>query len=180
MTDARVVRSRIGLRQALLTLMDAAPLEAITIRDIAAAAGVSYATYFRHYPSKETLLEDLAADEVGRLSDFTIPISEAADAAAACAALCDYVDQRRALWSALLTGAPGFVREEMLRRAAEAVATGPSIWLPNDLRVILGVSAIIEVLTWWLRQPAPMPAAQVAQILDRAIMSGLDAPRGAG
>jgi AcrR family transcriptional regulator len=158
--------------------MDAAPVAEITIRDIAAEAGLSYATYFRHYPSKEMLLNDLAAEEVGRLSDFTIPISEAADAGAACVALCNYVDQRRVLWSALLTSAPGFVREEMLRRAGEAVASGPAIWLPDDLRVILGVSAIIEVLTWWLRQPQPAPAAEVAQILDRAIMSGLDRPRG--
>ena len=60
-TDPRVLRSRAGLSQALLELLESTPLEQITIRDIAATAGVGFTTYYRHYPSKEALLQDLAA-----------------------------------------------------------------------------------------------------------------------
>jgi AcrR family transcriptional regulator len=179
-TDVRVLRSRAGLRQALLELLETTPFEQITIRDLAGAAGVGYTTYFRHYPSKEALLADLAAEEVGRLSDFTTPVYDAQASHAACLALCNYVDQHRALWSALLTGAFGFVREEMMRRGREAAATRPHGWLPRDLGVVLGVTVIVELLAWWLRQDEPLPAAFVADILDRtAIAPAAPDPPGA-
>lgn len=171
MTDARIVRNRAGLRQALLELLEAAPLEQLTIRDIAAKAGVGYTTYFRHYPSKEALLQDLAASEVTRLSDLTTPVYDAVDSRAACRAIFAYVDQHRVTWSALLTGAAGFVREEMLRRGRQDVATRPDSWLPGDLGVVLGVTVIIELLTWWLRQEAPPSLDVMADILDRTAIA---------
>jgi AcrR family transcriptional regulator len=169
--DARVERSRAGLRDALLNLLEARPLELVTIRDIAAAAGVGYTTYFRHYPSKDALLQEVAADEVRRLSDLTTPVYDASDPHAACLALCEYVGERKRLWSALLTGAPGFVREEMLARGRRDAAVRHHGWLPKDLGVVLGVAVIIELLAWWLRQDPAPPAAYVAEILDRTAIS---------
>ena len=58
--DARVVRSREALREAMVELAAELPLDAITVRAIAARAGVGYATFFRHYSDKETLLADVA------------------------------------------------------------------------------------------------------------------------
>lgn len=171
MTDARILRSRAGLRQALLDMLETRPFEQITIRDLSAASGVGYTTFFRHYPSTEALLGDVAVREVGQLHQMTLPVYDAADSRAACLALCSYVDQHRQVWTALLSGAPGYVREEMLRLGREAVAVRPKSWLPEDLGVALGVSVIVELLGWWLQQPAPPPAAEVAEILDRVIIS---------
>ena len=170
-TDPRALRSRASLGQALLKLLESMPLEQITVRDIAASARVGYTTYYRHYASKEALLQDLAADEVRRLSELTIPVYDAVDARAACLALCTYVDQRRVLWSALLTGAFGFVREEMLRQGRQAAAARPRSWLPGDLGVVLSATVIVELLAWWLRQPDPPPAALMADVLDRTVIS---------
>src|SRR3954462_4560111 len=58
--DARVVRTREALQQAMVDLASEAPLEAITVRAIATRAGVGYATFFRHYADKEALLADVA------------------------------------------------------------------------------------------------------------------------
>lgn len=180
MTDPRVLRSRAGLGQALLELLETTPLEQITIRDIAASAGVGYTTYYRHYASKEALLQDLAAEEVRRLSALTIPVYDAADPHAACLALCTYVDQRRVVWSALLTGALGFVREEMLRQGREAAAARPHSWLPGDLGIVLSATVIVELLAWWLRQPDPPPAELMAEVLDRTVISPAAPPTDAG
>jgi len=170
--DARVRRSRAGLRQALLDLLQAKPLEQITIRDIAESAGVGYTTYFRHYPSKEALLDDLAAEEIQRLCDLTLPVYDSADSFAACLALCGYVDRHRVLWSALLTGgAAGTVREGLLRQGRAAAVTRSPGWLPADLGVMLAVSVTVELMTWWLRQADPLPAAHIAEILDRVAIS---------
>ena len=55
--DARAVRSARAMEAALLALLARKPLEQITIREVAAEAGVSYATFFRHHPTKEALLD---------------------------------------------------------------------------------------------------------------------------
>lgn len=175
MTDARILRSRAELHRALLEMLESRPFEQVTIRDLAAASGVGYTTYFRHYPSKEALLGDVAVQEVRRLHEMTLPVYDAFDSAAACLALCAYVDDHRAVWTALLSGASGYVREEMLRLAQEAGAVRTGGWLPQDLGAVLGVGVMVEVLGWWLRQPDPMPVAQVAEILDRVAISPVKA-----
>jgi AcrR family transcriptional regulator len=168
MPDARVRRSRADLRQALLELLPSQPWESITIRDIAGRAGVGYTTYFRHFPNKDALLEDVAAEEIAALSAHTVPIYNAADSRAACLALCQFVDAHRPLWSALLTGgAAPVVREELLRQGgAASVAHDDATGLPTELGLTLAVSAIIEILTWWLRQADPLPASRIADIMD--------------
>ena len=60
LSDARILRTRAALRQAMTALAGELPLEAITVRAIAARAGVGYATFFRHYADKDALLGDVA------------------------------------------------------------------------------------------------------------------------
>jgi AcrR family transcriptional regulator len=80
------------------------PFDDITVRDLSARAGIGYATFFRHYPSKAALLDDIASDEIRELMAFALPEVIASDTRAAALALCRQVDERRALWSVLLTG----------------------------------------------------------------------------
>lgn len=172
--DARIARSRASLRSALLALLETAPFDQITIRQISARAGIGYATYFRHYPDKWALLNDLAADVISELLRRTLPIIFADDTRAACLALCHFVVERRALWTALLTGgAAGVMHQELLRQARLAVPEGAEAqgWLPTDLSVAVGTAGMIEVVTWWLREHDDMPPEQVAEILDRLVIS---------
>jgi AcrR family transcriptional regulator len=171
--DLRVRRSRDGLRTALLVLLENRAFEEITVREIVGLAGVGYTTFFRHFASKEALLDAVIAVEVEQLTDRSLPVYQAADGPGACLALCDYVDQHRPLWTALLTGgAASKVREEMLRQSQAIMpARAAEQTLPADLGIALAVSAILELLSWWLRQPRPWPAGQVATILhDRIIL----------
>ena len=172
--DARVERSRAALRGALLELIKTAPYDAITIREITAKAGAGYATFFRHYPDKDALLNDLASDEIRELLSRSLPIALADDSRAACLTLCRYVDERRKLWSALLTGgAAGAMRVEFVRQARLAVPEGVERigWLPTDLRVVFGVAGTVEILAWWLREHGEEPIESVAEMLDRLVVA---------
>jgi AcrR family transcriptional regulator len=173
--DPRAVKSGQALRASLLSLLERKPFDQITVREIAAEAGVHYATFFRHHPTKEALLDEVAADQIDRLVDMTLPVMDAADGAAAFLALAEYVDAHRKLWTILLTGgAAGAMRAELLRVSKEVAAerAPKQSWLPVELAVICTVSLIVEIVSWWLRQPAgALTVAQAAQILHRLVLS---------
>ena len=84
--DPRTVRTREALRNALLRLLERKPLEQITIREIVAQAKISYVTFFRHHPTKEALLHDIAAEQVRGLTELMLPALDARDTRAASTA----------------------------------------------------------------------------------------------
>jgi len=172
--DPRAVRSRQALLDALLKLLEVKQLDQITIRDITAEAGVGYTTFFRHHPTKESLLNDIAAEQIGYLINLSMPVMDAHDARAGSAALFTFVKAHRPMWTTLLTGgAAGTIRDELLRQAgAIAKARAPA---GNPLRAEAGVhllvSGTIELLTWWLRQSDPLPIEQISEIHDDLVVS---------
>ncbi len=148
-------------------------LDKITILDICQAAGIGYTTFFRHHPSKESLLDDVAAGEIAHLIGLTVPIAVAQDVRAAGVALFNYVNEHRELWSALLTGgAQVAMRNEFLRLSREIAATRAHVndWPPADISTILVVSSTVELLSWWLQQKRPLPIEEVAAIYERIII----------
>jgi AcrR family transcriptional regulator len=161
------------LREALLRLLERRPFDQITVREICAEAGVHYATFFRHHASKEALLEAIAADQIARMVDLTLPVFVATGDRTAFRALCDYVERHRALWSVLLNGGAGAaMREEWLRRAEAVAETREPVggWLPKELGTICSTGLIAETVAWWLRQPpGEWNAEKVADILYRLL-----------
>ena len=173
-SDPRAIKSGQALRAALLTLLEHKPLEQITIREITAGAGVHYATFFRHHPTKEALLDEVAADQIDRLVELTLPVLDAVDWHASFLALAVYVEEHRKLWTVLLTGgAAGAMRAELLR-VSQQVAVKRALqdsFIPVDLAVICTVGLIVEIVSWWLRQPeGAVSVDQVALILHRVVL----------
>lgn len=173
-TDMRVLRTRKELCDSLLELLKSRTFDKISVREIVDAAGVGYNTFFRHYPDKEAILDDIAAEEIRQLVSVSVPILDSEDTLSACSAVCSYVAENKKLWKTLLTGgAAGALREEYLRLArdvAEARFHGKD-WLPLDVGVILVISGTFELLAWWLSQKYPLPVERVALIYQRVIAS---------
>ncbi len=175
-SDPRVLQTREVLRQALLELLDKKPLDEISIREIAATAGIGYTTFFRHHTSKEDLLNDIAADEIQRLFDLTLPAFDPTDNRPGALALCQYVADNRALWSRLLAGgAAAQLREEFLRKTRELAAELGFLhdWLPPEMGSIFGASSTLDLLTWWLQQEEPISVEELATIHERLIVRPL-------
>ena len=169
-----MVRTRAALRRALLALLERKHFDQITVRDIAAEGGIGYATFFRHHESKAELLEEVAEEQIAALMALATPLLIAADTRGSCLALCRYVNEHRAIWSALLTGgAAGAMREEFIRQAMQfgAAQVQKSNWLPVELGAIYGVSATVEILAWWLRQPDDFSVERIAEIVDRLVVT---------
>lgn len=173
--DARVVRTREALRQAMVDLAEESPLEAITVRAIAARAGVGYATFFRHYADKEELLADVA-DVLTR--DFLAqvrPLLREKDRLGAARSLCAYVEDHLAIHKALIAGGSGeTVRAGMLHQTLETVGRArshPGHGPLDDLLLFHLVSAILNLIAWWLRNRDRIDAETMAEIIDRAVLT---------
>lgn len=168
--DARAIRSGTALAEALLTLLERKPFDQITIREICATAGLHYATFFRHHPSKESLLDAVAADQIDTIVELALAGGVGPQG---WRVLCLYVEEHRALWAALLNGgAAAAMREEWLRNAQEVASQQEPVgtWLPKELGVVCSVSLIADTLSWWLAQPAGVHSVDaVAAILDRLV-----------
>ena len=179
----RATRTREALTGALLSLLEERSQDQITIRDITARAQIGYATFFRNYPDKEALLHDLAAGEISRLLTLTLPIFYGVDSESSYRALCAYVWEHRQLWAGLLNGgAAAELKKEYLQQALKQLDKPgqPHGWLPDDLAVTFAVTAIIEILAWWLKQSEPPGIKEMAEILNRLtvqpIMSNATSP----
>ena len=173
-TDARVHQTRAAIRKAFLQLLDQKPLEQITIREITAAASVGYTTFFRHHPSKEDLLNEIATSEIKHLIELALPVLGPINSREATLTMCRYVAEHRVLWSTLLTGgAANVLREEFIRLSLQVAASWKSnnAWLPAEVGVILVTSGTIELLAWWLKQKNPITVEKLATIFDRTVIS---------
>lgn len=175
LSDARVVRTRQALRQAMVELAEESALEAITVRAIAARAGVGYATFFRHYTDKEELLTDVAGRLTQEFLSQVRPLLEQKDRRGAARSLCEFVLGHLALYRSLIAGGSGdTVRAEMLRvcLATVAEARPPRERGPLDEIVLFHlVSAILNLLAWWLRNPGAADTVTMAELIERLVLT---------
>lgn len=175
--DARVVRTRDALRQAMTELASERPLDSITVRAIAARADVGYATFFRHYPDKEALLADVADKLIREFLAEAAPLLQQRDRLGAARTICTFVAGRLPIYQALIAGGSGeTVRAEMLRQtmitmaaARQRNADGPM----DDLILFHMVSGILNLLAWWLRNLDTVDADTMGEIIERTVLTPL-------
>lgn len=175
--DRRTRRTRKLLRLALQHLLLQKSFDQITVREIAREADIAYTTFFRNYADKDSLLSDLADEEIAALLDLTLPIFAAESSYASSLALCEYVKNNERLWGVLLTGgAAGNIRESFIAQTELRADQWPDRqpWLPPSLGTSVLCGITLEVLGWWLGKEPYKSVEEVASILDRFFRLGRD------
>lgn len=173
--DARIVRTRQALRKAMVDLASESPLDEITVRAIAAKAGIGYATFFRHYVDKEALLADVADSLTGDFLTQVRPLLLQKDRRGAARSLCAFVQDHLPIHRALIAGGAGeTVRAGMLRQTLQTLdrarPNAPHDALDEVLLFHL-TSSILNLLAWWLRNLDRVDAEIMAELIERAVLT---------
>jgi AcrR family transcriptional regulator len=155
-------------------LIEEKAFEQISVREIALRAGVTFPTFYRQFATKEELLADIARDELSRMASLMSLRRDRNNAAVTARSICDYVENHRSLWSALLnTSASVVMRDEFLKLTYEWVGERERInpELPADMVASFVVSSMFEILAWWLRQTDDYPIELAAQYLELLVFT---------
>lgn len=173
--DARIVRTREALREAMVELASESSFEAITVRAIAARAGIGYATFFRHYADKEALLADVADNLTTSFLGQVRPLLLQKDRRGAARSLCAFVLEHLPIHQALIAGGAGeTVRSGMLRQTLETLQRARPTMAQDPLEELLLfhlTSAILNLLAWWLRNLDRVDAETMAEMIERAVLT---------
>lgn len=174
--DARVRRSRLRLRQALVELVLQRGYDAVTIRDLTSRADVGYATFFRHFQDKDALLRSLLDELLDELMSLLAPSLADADASRTGTLVFEHVQQNADLYRVLISS-QRFV--DLVSRAAslgeaemrrDHALSGDAL-LPPDAAVNHLVKSTIALIEWWLyagMSPDPRRMGEAFEVLIMA------------
>lgn len=73
-TDLRILKTQERLQNALLELLRAKELKAITVKEICDEAGISRNAFYQHYNYKEDLYDQMVAQATERIREALLPV----------------------------------------------------------------------------------------------------------
>lgn len=171
--DPRIRRTRAAIEEAFVRLVREVGYDSVSVEQVAEAAGVAKATFYRHYESKEALLAALSERLVYGLTDridggrTPLPAGEHASLSAAyqhAAALRDLYQVCLADARARAAYTEAFARhsEEQFRQSLDALGREPQI--PQTVMATFFAGAHVLLLERWLNGTIPHTGDEVASM----------------
>ena len=169
------------LERAALQLFVERGYQNVTVVEIAERAGLTKATFFRHYADKEALLADVADTLTVSFLAQVRPLLLQKDRRGAARSLCAFVEAHLPIHQALIAGGAGeTVRAGMLRQTLETLgrsrASAPGGPL-DELLLFHLTSSILNLLAWWLRNLDAVDQETMAEMVERLVLSPVGAVR---
>jgi AcrR family transcriptional regulator len=178
--DARVLRSRDALGDAMIALMQEQPFDTITVQQVLDRAGVSRSTFYSHYRDKDDLflsdVEDFFEMLGGLLTRRNAPLTRIAPVEEFFSHLADVPGVQAAINSSgkgpdvRELGIGCFARsiEQRLTLAGVAVAAAE---LRATSHALAG--SLFSLMDWWLRSHQPITPRAADALFHRMAWSGL-------
>lgn len=158
--DRRVKRTQNLLSKALIDLTLEKGYETVTIRDITDRADIGYATFFRHYPDKDALLQVVLVAVLGELTELIMPPQSIADYEKVGTLLFRYVDEHEKIIRVLLSshGSTNILSHAIKHGTQKVLADNKPLTaspIPPDVAAYHLVASSISLIQWWLDQNKP-------------------------
>ena len=173
--DRRIRRTRRALADALISLTSERPYLSIQVRDITDRADVGYATFYRHYESKDDLMLAIFAEISAELeSSAGEPAGEYFEQEGIL--LFEHVQKYEGLYRSILQSwefvgklkklLAWRVEEHIQRHAGEL----GELAFPAELAANHMVAALIGLIEWWLEKDRSLPVEEMGRIYERLII----------
>ena len=171
--DRRIVRTRKALSEALISLTLEKGYDNISIRDLTERADVGYATFYRHYKSKDELLYQFLHDSFESIEQEVRKQSTIYDE---CLATFQMIEKHR---PAVLLGismpqdhpAMKPLWEEVSRWLNRIYSAQDEMTIPLEVAVNHLLGAVVELIRWWLAEGQDYSAEQMANMHMELIMN---------
>jgi AcrR family transcriptional regulator len=173
-TDPRILRSRRMLMDALARLLARKPFDEVSIQEIAAEATLNRATFYLHYPDKNSLLQAMAAARFRELIDRRGLTFSGCDGGLRAIALgvCDYLAKAPGCTGALakmpIEGSIIPVVEAIFREGAAGRPTVPGV--DPELVATTAAWAIFGAARLWQQSPDRPSAEVMASKIEALVM----------
>lgn len=173
--DRRVKRTQKLLGEALIELMLQKGYDAVTIRDITERADIAYATFFRHYKSKDDLLlqrvdgtlrelETLTAQIPGRyyLNEGVLIFEHMRQNSEFYRRLFESVSFGRRLRQR--------IADDILVQSFKHVASTDAPSIPIEIVAHHIAASLLALMEWWLNNRQPYSPQRMGEIYEQLII----------
>ena len=178
--DRRVLRTRHGLRTALMSLMTERGWDALDVQALCDRADIGRSTFYQHYANKEELLQQSFAGLRDALWAHAAGVGDDRPLAFV-PALLDHVHEFDDLFRALIGRRSGhYVQDRFRELLLDLVRADPALnrqspkgWRA-DARAHVFAGALFELMVWWLSSNRPQRPAEIHALYEawiRAVLS---------
>lgn len=173
--DRRVKRTQRLLGEAFVELMLEKGYDNVTIRDITARADTAYATFFRHYKSKDEILLQRVDASMNELEKLTTQL-QGHYYLHMGVMLFEHMQQNSTFYRRLFESM-SFSRhlqqrlaENFLVQSRKRISTPEEPPLPAEIVANHMAAALLALMQWWLTHRQPYSPQRMAEIYDQLII----------
>ncbi len=172
--DRRIKRTQQLLAKALIALTLKKGYESVTIRDITEHADIGYATFFRHYSSKDALLRDVSDVVLADLKSL-LPGAPKIDTEAVGVPLFRYVQEHANIIQVLLQsrGTSSLVQHIIEITSQDVLNENEPLEgsiVPAEVAAYHLINSSISLIQWWLEHDMLYTPERMGAIFQVLIM----------
>ena len=170
--DRRVVRTRRALREALIELALENGYEEISIRDLTERACIGYATFFRHYKSKDQLLSEVMRDTIYEFVEAARAAETLYDESLAIYRMLDRHRDTVSVGLSLPVDHPVAkpLWDEATGIVAELYSARDEETIPMEVSVNHVINSVAALFRWWLSEGNEYSPEQMATMQSELII----------
>ena len=170
--DRRIVRTRKALADALIGLANEKGYDNITIRDLTQRANIGYATFYRHYKSKDELVTDFFRGIIQEIEREIRPeMTHYEESLAMFRTVRKYGDA--ILFSTSLPRDHPAIKplwEETTELVYTLYAARDESIIPMEVSVNHIITSVVELFRWWLLEGQEYSIEQMAIMQSELII----------
>lgn len=174
--DRRVLRTRQSLGEALVDLTLANGYDSITIKELTQEASIGYATFFRHFKSKDELLMyvlESVLEDLSSMMDADMTSYEQA------LVMFRYIAENNRVYKVFVSLPRNSELIDTVYRVIAGTLTQTyksrdESRIPMEIAINHVVTSIIELIRWWITHDMSLSTEQMATIQSELIIKATE------